>query len=442
MGGPPGFPRKLLAIAVLGLSVAGAGPADARGEGALVQLPGAFGCLWQDEPRCAESPSPFLSAVAVSPDGRHLYAAAPNTIYTYERDPQSGALRRVLGRRGCVRHLPRRGQCGSARGMDRIVAIRLSPDGRHLYAASFTGPAVAVLERNPATGALRQLRGSAACVSRNVRGCAPGRALGSPEELAVSPDGRNVYVAASGWGSVVVLQRNRETGALRQPAGPRGCLADARAFNCEQTRSPLVEDGSSIAVAPHGGGVVLATGLGGNVVTLQRGQGGLLSEPRGPDPPPGIATTIGMAVSPNGRFVYVTTVGGQVTVLRLRAGAHPVQLPGRRGCLHDVREADQGPCTPVRGLRVPTQVAASPDGANVYVAAAGGFVTLERRRDGSLFQPRGKAGCLDWRSITGCGRNRIPYDIFRTGIAVSRDGRNVYGVGDGLIEVFRRTQRR
>src|ERR1700712_3738491 len=83
-------------------------------------------------------------------------------------------------------------------------------------------------------GALEQLPGRLGCLSsgkaskkacgqaRALKGAGPG--VGS-RAIAISPDGRNVYVAASGSNAIAVFDRSRSTGALTQPKGKRGCVA-------------------------------------------------------------------------------------------------------------------------------------------------------------------------------------------------------------------------
>ena len=74
-----------------------------------------------------------------------------------------------------------------------------------------------------ATGDLTQPAGTAGCISETGAGsCADGRALHCASAVAVSPDGKSVYVVASEVSDAVVrLNRNPTTGAITQPAGSR-----------------------------------------------------------------------------------------------------------------------------------------------------------------------------------------------------------------------------
>jgi DNA-binding beta-propeller fold protein YncE len=69
---------------------------------------------------------------------------------------------------------------------------------------------VAAFARDRRTGALTQLPGTDACVSEDGAGgaCADGVGLIVADSVAVSRDGRNVYVASEG-NAVAVFARDR-----------------------------------------------------------------------------------------------------------------------------------------------------------------------------------------------------------------------------------------
>src|ERR1700733_4257513 len=109
---------------------------------------------------------------------------------------------------------------------------------------ALVAPAAAFAAGTPpvaALGSLLQLAGSSGCLvdrSKTGSGCTPVRALRGPapilgsHALAISPDGRNVYVASSGSHAIAVFTRNRRTGALSQTTGAAGCIALAGANGC------------------------------------------------------------------------------------------------------------------------------------------------------------------------------------------------------------------
>jgi DNA-binding beta-propeller fold protein YncE len=85
-------------------------------------------------------------AVDVSPDGRHVYvAAAEGAVAVFGRDASTGTLAFVEAKRDGI---------DGVAGLNGAWSVAVSPDGRHLYTASFADQAVAVFARNATTGAL------------------------------------------------------------------------------------------------------------------------------------------------------------------------------------------------------------------------------------------------------------------------------------------------
>src|SRR3954452_10059629 len=119
-----------------------------------------------------------------------------------------GVLTQLGGLDGCVAYLGASG-CAPAGGVRRGNAAIVSPDGRHVYAAAYRGVApvteggIAVFRREEGTGKLTQLPGAAGCVTRTGTGeggpgsCTGGRAIDSPDGqgFAFSRDGRFLYAA-------------------------------------------------------------------------------------------------------------------------------------------------------------------------------------------------------------------------------------------------------
>ena len=76
-------------------------------------------------------------------------------------------------------------------------SVAVSPDGKSVYAASADSDAVARLVRNTTTGAVTQPAGTAGCVSETGAGpCADGHGLDGARSVAVSADGKSVYVTS------------------------------------------------------------------------------------------------------------------------------------------------------------------------------------------------------------------------------------------------------
>lgn len=80
-----------------------------------------------------------------------------------------------------------------------------------MYVASAFFPGtVAVFARNKTTGVLTQLEALEGCLSETGGGpCTDGRALDAANSVIVSPDGKHVYVASFSSDAVAVLQREK-----------------------------------------------------------------------------------------------------------------------------------------------------------------------------------------------------------------------------------------
>jgi 6-phosphogluconolactonase (cycloisomerase 2 family) len=335
------------------------------------------------------------TGVTVSPDGKHVYATAFNdsALTTFARNPATGALSFV----GCLEDTGAPSGCPSTGGIDGLggpfAAPSVSPDGKHVYVASFGDDAIASFTRNPATGALtfigclEDTGGASGCPSTGgVDGVLGARSVAS------SPDGKHVYVAGAADGALAIFSRNATTGALTFT----GCL----------------EDTGGASGCPSTGGV------------------------------DGLAGAADFAITPDGRHLYVS--GSSDDALSIFSRDSTTGALTFVGCLEDTGGASAtcpnagGTTDGLDGVR---DVAVSPDGKSVYAAGADddALATLSRNPvTGALTF----VGCLeDTGAASGCpstgGVDALDAIV---GVSVAPDGGSVYTASfvDSAVGAFAR----
>ena len=230
------------------------------------------------------------------------------------------------------------GSCGVGVAMKGVQALALGPEGKQLYAAAPSSKAVDVFSPGEAGG----LTQSGCIMPSPPHGlCNRSHFLESPSQLAITPDGRNAYVADTGstGGKIDVLSRNATTGELADS----GCVdhvptpeqnepdeeedQEERAEREQEkkeekeeeasdpcTRVPGLEDVKTIAVG-GGGSEIYAFGSASAVSFSRDAGSGKLTETAcaaGESESscavlPDLTGVQAAAVSPDGRDVYVVT---------------------------------------------------------------------------------------------------------------------------------------
>jgi DNA-binding beta-propeller fold protein YncE len=424
--------------------------------GRLVQPRGADGCVHRTGTnRCADgravtSPEDLV----VSPDGRHVYVAAygSHAVAVFARSRRTGLLEQLPRRRGCVRH-GRGGGCASGRALGAPASIAISPDGGSVYVAASGSDALSIFARNRRTGVLSQLPGARGCFSERLGGgCAVGRALNEPNSVAVSPDGRRVYVAGRRFPSGVAIFARAPDGSLAQADGTGGCVSHRGGTGCSAARG--ISAPEEVIVSPDSRHVLVAGSRSDSVAVLRSGPDGLsqadgaagcISQGGSEGCAPGRALRgpVDVAISANGRSVYAASSSsdGIAALRRNRSTGALTQRPGRGGCIS--QGARPRRCVAGRALDEVWGVATSPDSRNVYAVSSKVNTLGAMARDpesGALAQLPGRLGCFIRAGGFGCPEGRGL--TVAVAVAVSPDGRNVYVASDdaylGSIAIFRR----
>ena len=291
--------------------------------------------------------------VAMSPDGRNVYVSSDesDSIAIFDRNATTGALTQPVGTAGCVNEEGLDG-CADGRALDGAVGVVVSPDGRHLYAVSASpSNAIAVFDRNPATGALTQKTIPDGCLSVTGDGgnCGIATAIQGARRLTISPDGATIYFSSTTTNLIGVLDRNLSTGIVTQKAGTAGCVSNTGSAGSCVDGVSLVGPGV-LAVSPDGLSLYASVAGSDAVAVFDRdpingtleqktGVAACLSE-TGTDGTCTDATALdnafGVVVSPDGRSVYaVATVSGSVAAFTRQVAPYDIDGDGELTALRD-----------------------------------------------------------------------------------------------------------
>jgi DNA-binding beta-propeller fold protein YncE len=432
--------RHMAALFAAGLVVLLATAVALAASGDITQPAGTAGCVSQGGVESCANGRALRNAngVAVSPDGESVYVAAQvGAVARLDRDTTTGAVTQPTGTSGCVREGS--ALCFKGHALSGASSVAVSPDGKNVYVASYFSDAVVRLNRNPTTGTVTEPAGTAGCISEDGSGsCADGHALDGAQGVAVSPDGKSVYVASVNSDAVVRLNRNPTTGALTEPAGAAGCISEDGSGPCADGHGlngawwVALTDGKNVYVASFlaDAAVRLDRDTTTGAITEPAGTAGCVSEDgSGPCADGhGLSRPAGVALSADGKNIYVAAFGSGVARLSRNPTTGAITQPaGTAGC---ISETGAGTCADGHGLDGPSGVAVSGDGKSVYVAATSSptnsaVARLNRNlTTGALTQPAGTPGCVSETGAGPCAHGHALKGA--TGVAVSPDGKSVY----------------
>jgi len=293
-----------------------------------------------------------------------LSAGASAAQKGQQQATKRGTLSQLPGKAGCLTGGSKGAKsCAKARalaGPGPVLgsrAIAVSPDGKNVYVASSKSNAIAIFQRSKATGALTQASGSGGCIAaKGAEGCATAIGLDGPNSVAVSPDGKNVYATSRGGNSIVSFRRNPKNGALAQlPPTSAGCYSALPVPGCASGRGLLGAD--VVVVSPDGKNVYVGAFLGNAVAA----------------------------------FTRLTESGGALE-----------QKAGSAGC---IAEAGAEGCAPGIALGAVEGLAVSRDGRAVYTGSPASNAVAALVRDpetGTLSQATDGTGCIAAPALAGC----------------------------------------
>ncbi len=316
-----------------------------------------------------------LSDLVASPDGNNLYATGEDddALAVFSRDGADGDL---------VYHQVLRDGVG-ANGLGNVLAVAISPDGKHLYTAAFSDDGVGVFVRNPGTGNVTY---DSIKVDGGAQGPLTIDGLAGASDVAVDPSGAHVYAVGATDGGVAVFSRNAGNGKLTYLGVEKDGVGGVDGLG----------GASGVALDGDGMNVYVAGATDGGVAVFSRSAGsGLLTFLEaffdGVDGVDGLAGATGVEVSPDGEHVYVAGAADSAIAVFARDPA-----TGRLAFL----EAVPG----IPGLGGVEAMAIPANGEQVYAAgAADDALAMLRRQPGSRCTPAGFGDVDDVADVAAGG---------------------------------------
>jgi 6-phosphogluconolactonase (cycloisomerase 2 family) len=324
----------------------------------------------------------FANSVAVSPDGKSLYATSTGdmALVHFNRNPATGALTFSECFQDKSDAPNDEAACTDQVGLNEAEWVSVSPDGRSVYVASLTDDAIVNFDRSPTTGALSFSECFDDADLDDEPACTNTDGLDRAGAVASSADGRSLYVLGVDDDAIVNFDRDPTTGDLTFAE----CLQD-------KTDAPLDEVvcatqvglNGAAAVAPSADGrsLYVASQFDDAVVNLDRDPttGGLTFSECFQDKAEasndeatcadqfGLDDAFGVAASADGRSVHVASFADDAVVDFDRAPA--TGDLGFSQCFDDNDTGTEAACAGADALNGPTSVASSADGRSLYVAS-------------------------------------------------------------------------
>jgi DNA-binding beta-propeller fold protein YncE len=379
--------------------------------------------------------------VQVSPDGRNAYSVAIGGGLTeYGRNPATGALSVIGCITSSTNPCASTNATDNVSILGQPTSLAISPNGQNVYVTAQTHNAVVELEREPLTGLLTIMGEGKACVSGESGECevSDAKGLSVPYGVAISPDEKSVYVTSVQGEDMAELERSTTTGLLT-PISGHECIG-APDTGCPEESAVGLFEPIGVTVSPDGKNVYVAAGASGergDVAEFSRATNGVLKQLSGEDACVSSKITEckainvlqgseDLVVSAGGQNVYATSFDNSAVVELERESSTGAltQLGGNNHCIS--KEAIVG-CTQVKGIGGTRGVAISPNGANVYVGSTSENSVAAFSRDegsGALTQLEEPHECVS--SGSGgeqCGSHTLVGLVGTRRLTVSRPGR-------------------
>lgn len=338
-----------------------------------------------------------VEKLALSPDGRHLYTTSPRETFPAVDGPAIVVVERRA--EGVLNYQQTYFEKATSNALCGAGQLAISPDGRNVYVVASCGNRVRAFARDETTGKITPLDSIAHDASRID-------ALANADAIALSPDGAHCYVVDQKASAIGVFQRDPSSGTLSWITGHDLVAFGGGDYVGQIAISP---DGANLYLPVNRSGddddfllVFARDAATGDVRPIEAAHDGI-------EQLTSLGDFLSVVLSPDGRYVY-TGFGSDpesvVVVFR--------------------RDPDSGKLTVVQADPSPTRFSAgslamSPDGGLLFAGGGSRLTVLRRDRTTGRIavaethdnQPPAVDGLA---TISDLGM----------GVAVSPDGRDVY----------------
>lgn len=249
--------------------------------------------------------------LAISPDGDSVYvgSAAPDgSITVFDRVTTPGPTVGDISFDSCFADAGVQNCADPPKdSLQGSFAVVVSPDGENVYIAGDDGAGGSVtwFERAPGGsltyGNCWEDTGQDACATPVQQ------ALDGASNLAITPDGRSVYVAASRDDSVSTFNRGTDGDIAFA-----GCFARTGVAGCQVPAQPALDQAWGLAISPDNADVYVASSTSSSLSRFSR-ELAAVPPPADPTPPPVEGQTETLA--PVSGTVLVKTPGGALRPL-------------------------------------------------------------------------------------------------------------------------------
>jgi len=285
-----------------------------------------------------------VNGVSVSPDGKSVYVTAfwEHAVTVFDRDATTGKL--------TFREMHRDGISG-VDGLNGSNNVRVSADGKNVYASSFWEHGMAVFSRDQNTGALTFLQ-----TLKNGQGGVDG--IIRPSSITESPDENHIYVTGAFSNAIAIFSRSASDGSLTYVGVMKDGVNGVNGLRGANSAS-VSEDGMHVYVAgpaDNGMAVFSRDANTGMLTFVEYIQNGI-------DNVGGLAGVNDVEVSTDGKRVYTTSNSENATVVFNR--------DANTGMLTFEKMQKEG-VNGVYGIQGALQIQQDVEGKFIYIAGAGG----------------------------------------------------------------------